>query len=576
MHKPEPIVATHIGQAHPRRVDRAHFLLATLVLAAGARAQVSIDHISFVDRAAAGQITLGSLRGGLAVLDYDRDGWADLFVCDTAGATNRLFHNIPSAATGRTFVDATQGSGLNDADGVQRNGGASIAGDIDNDGDLDLFVLGYTTADSSHGVLYRNNGDGTFTNISLAAGVRHVGAQPMSASFVDYDLDGKLDLFVGGIGSTPDALLLYHGNGDGTFTPMNSLLPPPLGSTTLYSHVWCDLDRDGDPDCILLSAGGQSARILRNDFDQATPAMAPIGPEVGYAALGPAPMGIAAGDYDNDGDFDLAITNAQVGTYFRNDGGFFTKVTPISTIFGWGVLWIDADNDGWLDNYQCGSLGQGPNFDRLWRNLGDGTFKDISGAMNSSFSVSQHAVRVDWNNDGRADVVSVNPVAPGQYVAVYENVSDATGHWITLDLRGDGRLVNRDAIGAIVRITAGGVTQSRQIVSGSSTTSTEDLRAHFGLGSATSVDRIEIEWPTRKDLSARTRVYQGPIAAGQIVPIAFACPADVNSDGLVNGDDYDSFADVFESGGIAADFNTDGFVNGDDYDAFAAAFDDGC
>lgn len=570
---------SHPAKSHscvPNTLSAALFVVGAAAIAGYAHAQVSIDHVSFIDRAAAGQITLGNLRGGLAVLDYDRDGWQDLFICDTAGATNRLFHNVPSATTGRTFVDVTAGSGLNDADGVQRNGGAAIAGDIDNDGDLDLFVLGYTTTDASHGVLYRNNANGTFTNISVVAGVRHTGAQPMSASFVDYDLDGKLDLFVGGIGSTPDALLLYHGNGDGTFTTMNTLLPPPLGSTTLYSHVWCDLDQDGDPDCILLSAGGQSARILRNDFDAPTPSMVAIGPEVGYAALGPAPMGIAAGDYDNDGDFDLAITNAQIGTYFRNDGGLFTKITPISTIFGWGVLWIDADNDGWLDNYQCGSLGQGANFDRLWRNLGNGTFKDISGAMNSTFSVSQHAVQLDWNNDGRADVVSVNPVAPGQYVAVYENVSDAPGHWIELDLRGDGRLVNRDAIGAIVRVTAGGITQSRQIVSGSSTTSTEDLRAHFGLGGSTSVDRIEIEWPARKDLSARTRVYEGPFAADQFTQIVFACPADVNHDGFVNGDDYDVFADAFDVAAGSADFNGDGFVNGDDYDAFAAAFDEGC
>jgi hypothetical protein len=555
---------------------RALSLAVALALAAGAAAQVSIDHTSFIDRAAAGQITLGNLRGGLAVLDYDRDGWPDLFVCDTAGATNRLFHNVSGAATARTFVDVTQGSGLNDADGVQRNGGAAIAGDIDNDGDLDLFVLGYTTADSSHGVLYRNDGNGTFTNISLVAGIRHVGAQPMSASFVDYDLDGKLDLFIGGIGATSDALLLYRGNGDGTFTPMSSLLPPPLGSTTLYSHVWCDIDRDGDPDCILLSAGGQSAKILRNDFDSNTPAMVPLGVELGYAALGPAPMGIAAGDYDNDGDFDLAITNAQIGTYFRNDAGIFSKITPISTIFGWGVLWIDADNDGWLDNYQCGSLGQGANLDRLWRNLGDGTFKDISGAMNSTFSVSQHAVQVDWNNDGRADIVSVNPVSPGQYVAVYENVSDTPGHWIELDVRGDGRIVNRDAIGAIVRLTASGMTQSRQIVSGSSTTSTEDLRVHFGLSGTTSVDRVEIEWPASKGLSAHIRTYEGPFAADQLMPIVFECPADVNHDGFVNGDDYDAFAEAFDAATAWADFNGDGFVNGDDYDAFAASFDEGC
>jgi hypothetical protein len=509
--------------------------LLVLLPAAGARSQTCIDGLCFVDRGASGEVALGFQRGGISVLDYDGDGFQDLVIANVAGQLNRLFRNVPDPARPgeRTFTDVTAGSGLDDADGTSRQSRGIVAGDIDNDGDPDLFMTGYPSADGSSALLYRNDGGGVFTNVSVAAGVRTTGDRPDSASFADFDLDGDLDLLVAG-GASVRTLRLLRNQGAGTFTDATTLLPTLPSVSNLYGMLWTDFDGDGDPDCVTLKPSPGPA-LLRNEVDaQGARYFVDVAAAVGFTTLGPAPMGITGGDYDNDGDVDLAITDAVVGTYYRNDGGLLTRIYPFASMWGWGTTWIDADNDGDLDQYHVGSLGQGPNFDRLFRNLGGGLFDDVSAAVNSTYSVSQYAVQLDVDNDGRQEMVTINLGTPVAFVSVYDNVSTTPNHWIKLRLVGTGG-ANRDAIGARVRVTAAGFTQTREIVSGSSTSSTEDLRAHFGLGAASVVDAIEVVWPRAGVLAARTETYPGPIPVDQILtllPHALeACRNGIDDDG---------------------------------------------
>lgn len=509
-----------------------------LVLPAVSTAQVVIDGISLRDRTVAGEISLGVIRGGLAVIDYDGDGWMDIFVGDRVNERNDLFRNVPDPnyPGKRTLMNVTIGSGLDDFEGTSCEAVGALAADYDNDRDTDLFLP--AREPGRFGLLYRNNG-GTFTNVTVAAGVRGLVSNVDAASWADYDLDGWLDLLV--VTFAAPWITLYHNNGDGTFTNAAQLLPPVPGFSHCYAATWVDYDRDGWPDCFLISNGGAGTEILLHNisdgaggrrFENAAQA-------AGYTAHGPAPMGIAPGDYDLDGDIDIAISDGLIGTFYRNNGnGTFTKVQPCSTFFGWGVAWIDVDNDADLDFYTAGSW-SGPQHDFLGRNLGGGAFSNISPALNSANDPTQHSVQVDLNNDGRQEFVAV---VPFNYVSVYENVSTTPGHWLKIELRGDGVYTNRDGANAFVRVTAGGQTQVAEKVIGSSTTSTEDPRLHFGLGAASTVDQIEVVWPRAGTLAERTEVYAGPIAADQLLTLTpQRVPGDANCDGSIDFFDIDAF-----------------------------------
>ncbi|MEW6252147.1 MAG: CRTAC1 family protein [Planctomycetota bacterium] len=538
--------------------------------------------ICFVDRAVTGEIVLGAYTGGIAVLDYDRDGYVDLVVGNVTNQPKRLFRNVPDPLRPgqRTLVDVTAGSGLDDADGRMRNTIGVVVADYNNDGWLDVFMIA-RRSEPDYGVLYRNNGDGTFTNVTLAAGVRMSGSGAEAASWCDYDLDGYPDLLLAQ--TSAPYVRLMHNTGDGTFTERAALLPTIPGFTACYSLGWMDFDRDGWPDCFLLSNRGAGTEVLLHNIsdEQGGRRFENVAQARGYVNHGPAPMGIAFGDYDGDGWLDLGISDAVTGTYYRNLGGSFQKVALFATMFGWGVEWLDVDNDGWLDFYTAGSWGTA-RFDNLQRNLGGGQFADISPQLNGIAAATKYSVQLDLNNDGRRDIIAL---VPGNFVSVYENVSTTPGHWLSVELRGDGRHVHTAATNAVVRLTAGGRTQVQEVVSGSSTTSTEDLRLHFGLGAATQVDQIEVLWPRRGTLAARTEVYAGPFAADQFALLEPQIVAgDLNCDGLIDFADINPF--VLALGGRAgyeatypdcnwlnADANGDAQVDFEDINAFVALLD---
>ena len=565
------------------RAHRSLFALFCGIAATSpALGQSSVGGISFVDRAARNEITLGTIRGSIGVIDFDRDGWYDLFVADIAGAPHRLFRNIAdtSAPGGRRFVDVTAASGIGDADGAARGHGGVVVFDYNNDGWSDIYQIG-PGAGLTGGLLYRNNGDGTFTNVSIPSGVRQSDTNPTSASAIDFDHDGFADLLITNSGYGGKALLFLRNNGDGTFSKRNDLVPATTFSGITYAQVWSDYDHDGWEDGLVLfnntvpltlknSPAGLGQRRL---IDQTLAS--------GFRHVGPAPMGIAPGDFNGDGWIDFAITDAAVGTYYENRAGTLTEVTPFRTFFGWGTTFVDANNDGFLDNYQAGSY-SAANIDFLFRNNGNGTWTDARAALNTTSLGSQQCARIDFDNDGFEDIITVNP---GNFVSIYHNTSASlpgAGNWFNVQLRG-GNGVNGSALGAVVHLTAGGRTQVREIVAGSSYSATEDPRAHFGIAGATQVASIEVLWPRRGSIPQRTQRFSGPFAANSILTLTpnAPCLPDLSADRVVDDADFVLFAasynkllcdDPAQPVDCPADFNADGFVDDQDFSLFAAAY----
>ncbi|MBY0112772.1 MAG: CRTAC1 family protein [Phycisphaerales bacterium] len=576
-------------RAHTR--VQALALLAAAGLCSAAVAQVSVGGIQFVDRAAAGQITFGNIRGSFGVIDFDRDGFYDLFIADGPGLPNRLFRNVPSAAVpgGRTFQDVSASSGVNDLDGTNRGFGGVVVFDFNNDGWDDIYQVGVGPGSTS-GVLYRNNANGTFSNVSIASNARQGDTNPLCASAADFDHDGWADLLIvsSGLGGNK-ALLLLKNNGDGTFTQRKNLLPVNDFSGTTYAHAWVDYDHDGWEDA-LVPLNNTVPLTLKNVSDgNGGRRFIDATQESGFTFVGPAPMGIAIGDYDRDGNFDLSITDAVVGTYYRGNNNGFQQTTPFTTFFGWGTTWLDADNDTNLDNYQAGSAGRA-NVDFIQKNNGRNangqiTWTDARSALNITARPTQYSAKFDFDNDGFEDIAAVNV---GQFVSLYHNRSGTlpgAGHWAKVRLRVNDNTsgVNRSAIGAVVRLTSNGVTQVRQNIAGSSYSATEDPRLHFGLGASTAIDRIEVLWPRRGSVASRTQVFTGPFAADTIIDLSpnALCLADLDADRAVDDADFVLFAasynlllcsDTGQPADCPADLNSDGVVNDADFIRFAQAY----
>ncbi|MFA6043538.1 MAG: FG-GAP-like repeat-containing protein [Phycisphaerales bacterium] len=532
-------------------------------LSAAAHAQVNLGGVSFLDRAARGEITLGRFRGSLGVIDYDNDGFYDLFINDNLGSPKRLFHNVPSATTpgGRTFVDVSAAAGFTtDADGIARNFGGVVVFDYDNDGFSDIYTVGVNPNNGTNGLLYHNNGNGTFTNLSVASGVRTSGFNPTSASAVDFNHDGLVDLFVNATGSPGKTLTLFENNGDGTFTQRRDLFPPDSFSGTVYANAWTDYDHDGWEDWIVLENASRPLLLKNAAGPGGSRVFVDATTQSGFTFVGPAPMGIALGDVDNDGWLDIAITDAVSGTYYHNSSatstvGTLTRVQPYSTFFGWGTCYIDAENDGDLDNYQAGSFGAG-NVDRLLRNENNGaSFTDVRDALNTTALASQFSAKVDFDNDGREDIITVNP---NNFVSIYHNQATGGNHWFSVKLLGAGN-VSRDAVGARVLVTAGGITRVREAAIGTSYSATEDPRLHFGIGAATTIESIQVIWPRQGTLAGRTETFSGPFAADQIITLSpqVLCNADVNADGDVDAADLDALINAIAGGTNPASFPTD-------------------
>ena len=499
---------------------------------------------------------------GVAFYDYDNDGWLDIFLVNGTrlegfpagdGPTNRLFHNNRDG----TFTDITVKAGLVHAAGW---GQGCCIGDYDNDGWDDLFITYF-----GKNVLYHNNGDGTFTDVSQKAGVAGNGKRwATGCAFLDYDRDGKLDLFVANyidmdlatapvpesgpclyksimVACGPPGLdgshnILYHNNGDGTFTDVSEAAGILSANGTYGLGVLtADFDNDGWPDIFV--ADDSTASVL---YQNKKGKFQDIAIEAG-CALSPdgkpqAGMGVSAADYDCDGNLDIVKTNfaGDTPSLYHNQGGAsfedttFTAGLGAHTQFlGWGCGFFDMDNDGWPDILICNGHVY-PEVEQLkteagyaqrkllYQNLRNGHFADVSFQAGSGISdpcASRGAAFGDFDNDGDVDVV-INTV--NDYPQLLRCDSKTGNNWIKV--RTIGTKSNRSGIGA--RLTC--VTQApgdskphRQIDevrSGGGYCSQSDLRVHFGVGKASKVDLLEIRWPsgqidTLKDVKINQLVY---------------------------------------------------------------------
>ncbi|HYS04786.1 MAG TPA: CRTAC1 family protein [Candidatus Dormibacteraeota bacterium] len=495
---------------------------------------------------------------GVCFLDYDRDGWQDLYFVQSgplpgaprpAGTPHsRLFRNKGDG----TFVDVTDKAGVADASGY---GNGCTVGDYDNDGDEDLYVTNFGPS-----ILYRNNGDGTFTDVTQEAGVKN-GLYATSAAWADYDNDGRLDLFVANYvdftmddekfcgnartmrrsychpdayGGLPD--VLYHNEGNGKFKEVAraSGIWDPDGKG--LGVVWFDYDADGDQD-LYVANDATINTLYRNDgngrFTDITLLAGVCCSEDGKPQSG---MGTDAGDLDGDGWQDLFVTNLsnETNEFYRNLGGkglFSIDTYPaglgeVSLLMtGWGTDMFDYDNDGDLDivvtnghpmddialDSDIITYAQRP---FLFENDGHGKFADAGRAHGAYFgtpAVGRGLATADYDNDGDLDfVVAANN---GHAKLLRNDGGAAAGRFITLRL--EGTRCNRDAIGARVTVRAGGRTQVQEVRSASSYLSQNDMRLHFGLGAATQVDSIEIRWPEKVKKVEKV----GPAATDQFLII---------------------------------------------------------
>lgn len=497
---------------------------AEAVATGGARASAFSDftraaHISMPHRAlAASPHEPRYLVTGQAWGDYDRDGWVDLYLTNQRGP-NALYENRADGTFRRSAL-SSQVALASDA-----SGGAVFA-DYDNDGWQDLYV-----ASEGQDRLFHNDRGRAFTDVTGRAGITD-GGRGMTASWGDYDGDGYLDLYVANYGCHPcdspdlsegDPDRLFHNEGDGGFTDVSDLLPGDKSAGWGFVAGWLDYDNDRDLDLYLVNDVRGTGylpgnALLRNDGQGCNGWCFTDVSEESGAGVRADGMGLAVGDYDNDGDLDLYFSNTGWGmtpltgpsVLLRNEGdGSFRDVAfdadaDVDAI-GWGTVFLDFDNDGWQDLYV--GLGGASRHElsyattnRLLQNAGDGTFRnvtDLSGAADSrdTFGVAS----ADYNADGWPDLLIGNL---GRGYALYAN----TGHWgrgnhrLTVRLRGGGP-VNRDAVGARVYLsTTDGRTQLQEVAAGSSLGSGNEPALQFGLGRA-SVRRLRVIWPNGREQS---------------------------------------------------------------------------
>ena len=526
------------------------------------------------------QLILEAKGPGVCLLDYDNDGWLDIYLVNgsTYDALNgkaepphaALFHNNHDG----TFTDVTQSAGVaND-----RWGYGCAVGDYNNDGWPDLYVTNY-----GKNRLYRNNHDGTFTDVAETAGVT-IGTWSTGATFGDYDRDGRLDLFVDGYAKIdlanpplsgsksvgfsqciyrgvqvmcgPRGLEgehdhLFHNNGDGTFTDVSKKLgvDDPNGYYGL-GVLFADVNGDGKPD--LLVANDSTPNYLyinkgdgtfEDDSYISGYALNADGREI-------ANMGIAVGDYENNGHLSIVNTDFadDYNVLFQNDGtGFFTDVSYQAGIAQSSIPFVsfadgflDYDNDGWKDlliinGHVYPEVDQHPEWGQsyaqrtlLYHNLKNGKFElvpAVEGTGLAVVTVGRGAAFGDIFNDGKIDVV-INSM--DGLPILLRNVNPDHHHWVELKLIG-GPKSPQDAVGATVYLKAAGMRQRGDVLSGGSYLSSNDLRVHFGLADATSVDDVEIHWPSGTiehiKLGSVDRIFTIEEGKGVVGELCTACAA---------------------------------------------------
>jgi enediyne biosynthesis protein E4 len=540
------------GAAHPavkdaqsRPITAGGFVDGAPVIFADITKQAGLDKFRHRSGTPAKETVLETMGSGVALLDYDNDGWLDIyFVNGSTFAALKGFEAAPRAMLlhnnhDGTFTDVTEKAGVAN----QRWGFGVAVADYDNDGWPDIYVSNF-----GKNRLYHNNHDGTFTDVAEKAGVA-LGGWSTGPTWGDYDHDGLPDLFVPGYvkfdvnnppisgqGKIPPNFCqfrginvmcgprglpgepdhLFHNNGDGTFTDV-SVKAGVADKQGLFglSSVFVDVDDDGWLD-LAVANDSTTNYLYRNKHDGT---FEDISYASGFALSDDgreqASMGIGVGDYNRDGKLDIFITtfSDDYKTLYRNDGGAsFTDVSykvglanPTVPFLSWGTAFLDYDNDGLLDLFianghvypQVDKQDWGTTWaerPQLFRNLDGAKFQEVPPATGSGLAAvvpARGAAFGDLFNDGHIDVVLNCIDSPP---LLLRNVVHNDNRWLELKLVGSGKSP-RDAIGAKVFLTAAGVRQRADVYSGASYGSSSDMRVHFGLGAASSIEALEIDWP---------------------------------------------------------------------------------
>lgn len=497
---------------------------------------ITFQHLSSPEQ----KYIVESMSGGVALIDYDGDGWLDIYFTNApsvsmtlAGkkAKSALYHNNHDG----TFTDVTDKAGV----GYPCWAMGAAVGDYNNDGRQDLIVSCFGGV-----VLYRNNGDGTFTDVTKAAGLDKDSGWATGVAFGDYDDDGNSDLFVAhyvdldlndlptfgsrktceyhdiavqcgprGLKGFPDTL--YHNNGNGTFTEVSKQAGVNDANRFFgLGAVWSYFSKDGKLD-LFVANDGEPNYLYRNLGDGRFQDIAlDAGVAVSEEGIEQANMGIALGDYLHTGLMSILVTHFsdEYAALYRNDGEMsFTDVShaagiarPTVPYVGWGDAFLDLDNSGWLDiilvnghvypqvdNAKLGTSYREPKL--VFRNKRDGTFENISASAGPAVSVPQVSRGLavgDLFNRGRLNVVVENLTGAPM---ILESKSNPAHHWVSFEL--EGSPANRLALNARIRVTLGKQQQLGEIRSGGSYLSQSDLRLHFGLGDAVRVNEVEVLWP---------------------------------------------------------------------------------
>jgi hypothetical protein len=496
---------------------------------------IHFEHLSSPDQ----RYIVESMGGGVALIDYDGDGWLDIYFTNSPSVAMALEGKKAKSALYRnnhdgTFSDVTDKAGV----GYPCWAMGAAVGDYNNDGRPDLAVSCFGGV-----VLYRNNGDGTFADVTKRSGLDKDSGWATGVTFGDYDGDGFVDLFVPhyvdfdlkdlptfgskktcqyhdvavqcgprGLKGYPDTL--FHNNGDGTFTEVATQAGVDDAKRFFgLGAVWSDFDNDGKLD-LFVANDGEPNYLYHNEgggrFKE-------IGYDAGVAVsedgVEQANMGLAVGDFMRTGRMSVAISHFsdEYMTLYRNDGNLnFSDVSHAAGIarstvpfVGWGDAFVDLNNSGWLDlvlvnghvypqvdNAKLGTAYREPRV--VFENQRDGTFKDVSAQMGAAVTapqVSRGMAVGDLFNKGRLDLVVENLTGGPM---ILEARPDPAHHWVSFELEGSG---DRLALNARVYVTADGFTQMDEVRSGGSYLSQSDLRLHFGLGDAAKVDKVEVRWP---------------------------------------------------------------------------------
>ncbi len=500
---------------------------------------ITFEHLSSPEQ----KYIVESMSGGVALIDYDRDGWQDIYFTNAQSVEMALAGKKARSALYRnnhdgTFTDVTDKAGVAYPCWAQ----GAIVGDYNNDGWPDLLVTCFGGV-----VLYRNNGDGTFTDVTKAAGLSADTQWATGAAFGDYDADGWPDLFIShyvdfhldnmaafgsrdtckyegidvqcgprGLKGASDNL--YHNNRDGTFTDVSK----KAGVSDPDQHygltaLWSDFDNDGKLDLFVANDAGPNYLYKGDGAGRFTDAGFTSGVAYNENGQAQANMGVALGDYLHTGRVSIFISHFdnEYAALYRNDGGMtFSEVSFPSGVarasrgyVGWGDAFVDFDNRGWPDIFlvnghvypQVDTVPFGPRYREpmvLLENQRNGTFKDISKNAGPAIQVprvSRGMAIGDLFNDGRLEAVVENLVGPP---TILRPDTPPSHHWIGFQL--EGTHANRLALNARVRVTCGTLVQTGDVLSGGSYLSQNDLRLHFGLGDCDKPATIEVLWPGGK------------------------------------------------------------------------------